>query len=126
MNIKQCQVSDLPACASILCEVYAQPPYNEIWKLEHAINYLQRFYNFDPSLCFVACDNDRIMGAIFSYSYPWQDTENCYIQEIIVSPNEQGKQVGQSLIKKLTQEKIGTSTWLVANENAKAVEFYKN
>lgn len=126
MKYRNCQESDIAACAKILSDVYALPPYDEQWELKHAVEYLLRFYTFDPALCFVATDGEMIIGAIFSYSYPWHGGENCYIQEIFVNPASQGNSVGAGLINKLSVSKKGNSTWLVANENAKAIEFYKS
>ena len=126
MEFRSCYESDIDCCAKILSEAYAQPPYNEKWELEHAIAYLRRFYKFDPALCFVAENGATIIGAIFAYSYPWHGGENCYIQEIFVSPNSQGLSIGKGLINKLSISKSGNSTWLVANENSKAIDFYKS
>lgn len=126
MEFRSCYESDINYCAKILIEAYAQPPYNEKWELDHAIAYLRRFYKFDPALCFVAEDSVTVIGAIFAYSYPWHGGENCYIQEIFVSPNSQGLSIGEGLINKLSISKSGSSTWLVANENSKAIDFYKS
>ncbi|MBL4706623.1 MAG: GNAT family N-acetyltransferase [Flavobacteriales bacterium] len=126
MEFRNCYESDIDGCAKILSEAYAQPPYNEKWELDHAIAYLRRFYKIDPALCFVAEDGAEVIGAIFAYSYPWHGGENCYIQEIFVSPGSQGLSIGKGLINKLSASKSGSSTWLVANENAKAIDFYKS
>ena len=126
MEYRNCTLTDLKKCAEILALAYALPPYNEKWEREHAYKYLARFYDFDPELCFVAELNGNIVGAIFSYSYPWHAGESCYIQEIFVSPSSHRKGVGRGLIEKLSSVKGAGSTWLVANENAKAVEFYES
>lgn len=126
MELRNCLESDIEGCAQVLCQAYALPPYNEAWLQDHAEAYLSKFYSFDPSLCFVAVSNSQIVGAIFAYAYPWQGEENCYIQEIFVSPSVQRESIGKTLIEKLSTSKKGNSTWLVANENAKAVQFYKS
>lgn len=126
MEYRNCRKSDIEACAKILADAYAQPPYNEEWELGHAQAYLERFFSFDPSLCFVAINQQSLAGAIFAYSYPWHGGENCYIQEFFVSPLFQGMKIGKGLISKLSSSKQGQSSWLVANQNAKAIEFYKS
>ena len=126
MEYKNCTVDDLKGCAEILQSAYALPPYNEEWELSHAQEYLARFFSFDPSFCFVAVQNDKILGAVFSYCYPWQGRESCYIQEIFVSPSAHRKGVGSGLIEKLSFSKGIGPTWLVANKNSKAIEFYES
>lgn len=126
MEYRNCTEPDIEQCAKILSEAYAQPPYNENWALNHAKEYLLRFYSFDPTLCFVATKNKNVIGAIFAYSYPWHGGENCYIQEIFVSPKSQGLKIGKGLINKLSSSKKGNTTWLVVNANAKAIQFYKS
>ena len=126
MEFRNCESSDISGCANILREAYAQPPYNEEWDLSHAQQYLERFYGFDPSLCFVAKNKNTIVGAIFAYSYPWHGKESCYIQEIFISPARQRMSIGKKLINKLSASKGTGATWLVANKHAHAIEFYKS
>ena len=126
MEYRNCKEEDLKECAALLKYAYAEPPYNEEWELSHAQKYLARFFEFDRELCFVAVQNSNIVGAIFAYRYPWHGGQSCYIQEIFVSPSAHRKGVGRGLIQKLSLYKGIGPTWLVANENAKAVKFYQS
>ena len=59
-----------------MAQVYTEPEYGEKWKDNDACDYLKRFYEIEPSRCFVAIKNKEIIGAIFSYSCPWQGCQS--------------------------------------------------
>lgn len=127
MRYRNCLTSDIEQCARVLQSAYAEAPYNEHWKISDAEAYLSRFYLFEPNLCFVAEDGKEILGALFAYSYPWHGgQQSCYIQEIFVKSGEHGKGIGKGLINQLSNAKGSGPTWLLVNENAKAVEFYQS
>lgn len=111
-------------CGSILCLVYSEPEYGESWKIEDAINYLKRFYEIEPTGCFVARVENQVVGGIFSYSYPWQSETLIYIQELFVSPKYRKNGIGKRLLKQLGCQK-NTRAWLVAKENTTASVFYE-
>ena len=39
---------DLEDCARLFREVFAEPPYRESWSAAQALDYLERFWRFDP------------------------------------------------------------------------------
>ncbi len=124
MKTRRCKPENLKECASLLVEVYSQPEYNEDWTVQEAYSYLKRFYNIDPSMCYAAVANNIIIGAIFSYSYPWQSGVLVYIQELFVAPNKRKRGVAKALLSKLSKGKK-TNIWLVAKEKTGAAVFYK-
>jgi len=122
--IHKCKTEDLAPCAKLLVSVYSEPPYNEKWKLSAAKTYLERFRKADPEGCFVAKTDGRTIGAIFSFSYPWQAGKSVLIQELFVSPKQRRKGVGKQLLSKINHGQK-TSAWLVAHRESKAAKFYK-
>ena len=54
MEITNCTEEQLTECVFLLAQVYSAPVYGEIWKNKEAYAYLRRFYNIEPSGCFVA------------------------------------------------------------------------
>lgn len=110
-----------------MCEVYSDPEYAGDWAQGDAKNYLKRFYDFDPTGCFVAKVNEQVneqvVGAIFSYSYPWQKENLVYVQEVFVIPEQRQKGIAKALLKVIGQKK-NTKLWLVAKENTTASAFY--
>jgi len=124
MNIVPCSIEHINNSASLLTQVYAEPEYKENWKHSDACNYIKRFYEIDPSGCFVAIINYELVGAIFSYSYPWQSETLVYIQELFVSINHRNKGIAKSLLNSVGNGK-NVRAWLVANENTSASGFYE-
>lgn len=123
MNIISCSTEHIESCASLLTQVYAEPEYEENWKNTDAYNYIKRFYEIEPSGCFVAINNNEVIGAIFSYSYPWQTETLIYIQELFVSIKHRNKGIAKSLLNSVSNGKT-VRAWLVAKDNTSASSFY--
>ena len=124
MEIINCTEKNLEECASLLVKVYSEPEYGEKWDNNDAYNYLERFYKIEPSGCFVAIENNQLVGAIFSYSYPWQSETLVYIQELFVESMQRNKGIAKSLLQSIGNGKV-VKVWLVANDNTSASGFYK-
>jgi len=124
MQIECCTEEHIKTCASLLSQVYAEPEYGENWKDTDACSYLKRFYKIEPTGCFVAIKNKEIIGAIFSYSYPWQAETLIYIQELFVSVKYRNLGIAKSLLNSLGNGKT-VRAWLVANDDTSASGFYK-
>ena len=124
MQIINCEVENLEECARLLVQVYAEPQYKEDWNEFDAHKYLKRFFDIEPNRCFIATENDIIVGGIFAYSYPWHSEILVYVQELFVDSNERKKGIAKSLLKSICNNG-NTKIWLVANENTGASEFYK-
>lgn len=123
MKIQACTKQELEDCASLLAEVYNTTPYHETWNVASARSYLARFHGIEPEGCYVAKNNQLIVGAVFSYSYPWHDSEMIYIQELFVSSAFRRQGVAKSLINAVSNRK-NEPIWLVANQQTKANDFY--
>lgn len=124
MEITNCIVKNLEECATLLAQVYSEPEYDEKWDDKDAYKYLERFHKIEPSGCFVAIENSQLVGAIFSYSYPWQSETLVYIQELYVSPGQRNKGIAKSLLQSVAKGKT-VKAWLVANDNTNAAGFYE-
>ena len=124
MIIQDCKIENINICATLLIQVYSEPEYGESWKESDAIDYLTRFYEIDPTGCSIAVIDKEIVGAIFSYSYPWQSETLRYVQELFVSTKYRKKGIAKSLLKSVTKDK-NSKVWLLANDNTSAASFYK-
>ena len=124
MEIINCKPENIKACSSLLTKVYSEPEYGEKWNESDAYEYLERFYRIEPSGCYIAIENGELIGAIFSYSYPWQSETLVYIQELFVSLNYRKKGIAKSLLSNVGKEK-NIKAWLVAKENSSASTFYE-
>jgi ribosomal protein S18 acetylase RimI-like enzyme len=110
----------LDPAATIFCEAYAAPPYNESWEPPNAPDYLKRFLEIDPAGCFVAEKDNEIVGAIFSFSYPWHSGKLTCIQELFVSDSCRRQGVARTLMHSIK----GRGAWIVAHQAAGAAAFY--
>jgi len=122
--IKSCGSDDIGFCAEIFASVYSEPPYNEMWEISDAVAYLERFWNIDPSGCFVARLGEEVVGAIFSFSYPWRRGKSVCIQELFVSFEQRRKGIARRLLQNINQgQKVGA--WLVSHVESDASKFYE-
>lgn len=126
IKIRECSERDLSPTSALLQDVYAQPPYNETWSRSKAAEYLATFFRFDPKRCFVAIDQGHIVGAIFSYGYPWNTGTVLFIQELFVSERERCKGIGRGLVAKAVDTTAnGTTIALIVREGTAAAGFYE-
>jgi ribosomal protein S18 acetylase RimI-like enzyme len=124
--IRKCLDGDLEACVTLFVEVFAEPPYQEEWNFRDARAYLERFWRLSPEECFVAMNNQKIEGALFGYSYPWQGGRNYYVHELFVYKTNRRRGLGRSLIEHAVENSgPGTTVSLIANEQSAAAKFYE-
>ena len=118
---------DLEDCARLFVEVFAEPPYRESWSVRRALDYLDRFWGFDPEHCLLALDGDDVIGAMFGYCYPLRDRVNYYIQELLVRADRRRSGHGRRLVRHLldTLGEARVSISLIANEATPAAAFYE-
>lgn len=118
---------DLEDCARLFREVFAEPPYRESWSAAQALDYLERFWRFDPEHCLLALDGEEVAGAMFGYCYPWRNRVNYYIQELFVRADRRRSGRGRGLIRHLLDSLGGTraSISLIANRTTPAARFYE-
>lgn len=125
-EILPCRDGDLRECALLLQAVYAEPPYGENWSPEEAFAYLHTFHGMDSSGCYVAREDDQIIGALFGYSYPWCAGVNLFVQELFVRAEFRGKGIGKRLVLHAVSSLGGEPTvLLIAREGARAANFYE-
>ncbi len=124
--IRNCNLNDINECAKLYAEVYQEPPYNEIWDIKTASKYLKRFIEFDKNNCYIALQDNNIVGLLLGYTYPWRERINYYIQEIFVQKDSRSKGIGKSLISyAISQLGKNISISLIANQNTDAAAFYE-
>ncbi|MGL1889591.1 MAG: GNAT family N-acetyltransferase [Reichenbachiella sp.] len=123
MQVLNCKPKNIKACAELFVQVYSESDYQENWTTHEAFKYLERFYLIEPSRCFVAVENDKVVGSIFAYSYPWRSETLVYIQELFVDSNQRQKGIAKTLLSS-TGCGIPAKAWLIANENTGAAKFY--
>ena len=118
---------DLEDCARLFAEVFAEAPYRESWSVPRALDYLERFWRFDPDHCLLALDGEEVIGALFGYCYPWRDRVNYYVQELFVHADRRRSAHGRGLVRHLLDSlgEADVSISLIANETTPAAAFYE-
>jgi ribosomal protein S18 acetylase RimI-like enzyme len=93
MEIRNMRAQDLDG----LSRLYLQA-YRVRWDVSRAKQYLQKFFDFEPSSCLVATEGDRVIGAIFGYSFEKESGPVLFIQELFVDPESRNRGLGKSLV----------------------------
>ena len=127
ITIRQCIETDLQPCGVLLQEIYAEPPYEESWPESRAKAYLESFFRIDADGALVATDNeDKIVGAVFGFSYPWQVGSIFFIQELFVAGQYRGKGIARDLVKQVVEKKgCDSHVALIVREGTVAARLYE-
>jgi ribosomal protein S18 acetylase RimI-like enzyme len=125
-TIRQCDDSDLAACAKLFLSVFAEPPYEEHWEYGEAVEYLGKFLAFDPDNCYVAVADGAAIGMVLGYRYPWRSRTEYHIQELFVACEHRRRGIGRGLVEQVVRGLGGdVLVALVANERTEAARFYE-
>lgn len=127
ITIRQCIETDLQPCGVLLQEIYAEPPYEESWPESRAKAYLGSFFRIDADGALVATDNeDKIVGAVFGFSYPWQVGSIFFIQELFVAGQYRGKGIAGDLVRQVVENNGGDShVALIVRKGTLAAKLYE-
>ncbi len=127
ITIRQCIETDLPSCGELLREIYAEPPYEENWPEKCATAYLESFFRIEADGAFVATGiEDKIICAVFGFSYPWHVGSIFFSQELFVAGQHRGKTIASDLVRQVVEEKGGDSNVaLIVREGTVAARFYE-
>ena len=72
-------------------------------------NTWQRFFDeAEPIYCAVAKDDHQILGFVHYVIHPstWSEQDYCYLEDLYVSPEARGQQIGKRLIEYVQQQAI--------------------
>jgi ribosomal protein S18 acetylase RimI-like enzyme len=89
---------DVEAVARVYLEAYGVD-----WSLDGAKKYIDKFYRFEPTSCFVALDDDRVAGAVLGYSFEREVGLVLFIQELFVDPKARKRGIGKKLVTTLRE-----------------------
>lgn len=77
--------------------------YGVDWSLDGAQKYIEKFYRFEPSSCFVASDASGVSGAVLGFSFEREMGLVLFIQELCVHPDQRNKGIGKRLVTTLRE-----------------------
>lgn len=124
--ISPCTEGDLRECSLLLKLVYSEPPYGENWSPERAFEYLHKFHCMDSAGCYVARKDNKIVGVIIGYSFPWCAGVSFFVQELFVDSEFRGKGIGKKLVLHASGNLDEEPTvLLIARDGSHATNSYK-
>ena len=111
INIRQLQDEDIPVCAGLYAEIFARPPWNESWEVNHAHDRISHFMSSSQSICLAAEIDGALVGFLQGEIEQWQDRMQLYLKEICVHPNHLRQGIGRAMMQRLSDllKKVGVS-----------------
>ena len=126
--IRKMLVTDIEACAKILCLVYNNEIWQCRWSESTATSYLKDYFENKKFVGNILEIDDKVCGAIFCHEKIWWNNSEIFIDEMFIKPDLQRKGYGSELIKDLgdyiIEHKLEGFT-LSTNRHSPAPEFYK-
>lgn len=128
MYIRPLTKNDIPACARILMDVYNNELWQCRWQQETAEKYLTDYLTAGKFLGFAAEENGALCGALFAHEKVWWNNSEIFIDEMFVTPPQQGQGIGRLLMDKVEEtvkERSLAGITLSTNRFAPAPRFYE-
>ena len=94
---------DLLDCSKLYIEVFREPPWNEEWSLEDALERLSDMFNIPKPVAIKATHNGKLCGFLLGRIMKWTGETSCDVEEICISNSMQRKGVGSLLMGKLEE-----------------------
>ena len=91
---------------------------------------LVRDYNGGLFQCYVAEDNDELIGmALYYYRYSTWKGKTLHLEDLVVKASHRRRGVGKllldTIVQKAKQEQVGRLEWNVLDWNTNAIAFYE-
>ncbi|MCC5614534.1 GNAT family N-acetyltransferase [Nostoc sp. CHAB 5836] len=107
--------------------VFRNPPWNENWEIESALNRLKDFYNMPYSHSIVAILEDRIVGFAIGYIEIWFQGKSFYLKEMCIDSTRQRSGIGTKIMDVLSQNLVSQNVnkiYLLTARDSPASAFY--
>ncbi len=128
MEIRQLTREDLQTCAELITKAYSGRPWNYQWTPVKALKYLTELFESSRFAGFCLIDNNELVACMFAHLKTWWINDLLMIDELFVSPSNQGKGHGQALMDAAqefcTQNGI-SSINLITHKYMPAISFYE-
>ncbi len=126
IKIREAKERDLIRISEIYREVFLEPPYNENWSKEKALEKIKNF--FESTNILIAEKMGEIVGFIIFYSTIWEEGKRGEIIDFGVDKKFRKEGIGNLLLKRvedLLKKSEADFVVLGVNKNASALNFYK-
>ena len=101
--IREIKAGDLSLCAAVFVYTMNDEPWYEQWSPEKAQKYLGELLDMPNALCFVAEEEDEVVGAAFCRLRTWYSGSELYIEEMFVQTEYQRRGIGCDILAYLEE-----------------------
>lgn len=101
MRIRLLKRNEINEVAKLFVESYKKEDKARRWTETLAEKYILMLYRLCKELCYVAVDNDKIVGAALGIVMPEFDKEIVDFKVLLVHPNYRRKKIGSKLMRKV-------------------------
>lgn len=129
MELHQISQEHLQECARLLVSVFMNPPWNESWTIELALQRLQNTYNTPEFYGVLAKEGEKIVGFALGHIEQYVQNKTFYLKEMCVDSNYQRNGIGTAIINRLQADLVGKGIvriWLLTARDSSSESFYKN
>ena len=101
MTIRLLKRNEISKVAKLFVESYKKDDKSRRWDEAYAEKYILMIYRLCKDLCFVAVDNDKIVGVALSLVMPEFNKEIIDFKVLLVHPDYRRKKIGSKLMRKV-------------------------
>lgn len=101
MRIRLLKKSEIKLAAKIFVESYKKESKNRQWEEAYAEKYILMLYRLCKELCFVAIEEEKVVGLAFAINLPEFNKEILDFKVLLVHPDYRRKKIASKLMKRV-------------------------
>ena len=112
MRIRLLKKNDINKVAMLFVESYKKEDKKRRWEISYAQKYIFNMYRLYKDVCFVATENNEIIGVALCEILPEFNKEILVSKVLLVHPKCRKRKIGSKLLKKIcikSENKFGIS-----------------
>ncbi len=102
--LRTCDKSDIPNAAQMLCRVYAEAPYKEVWPLDRAERRITDYLSGSHSKGYALTIETQVVGYLFGRIITAAKCNSFYVDDMFIHPHYQRKGCGSMALNALPDE----------------------
>lgn len=101
MRIRLLKRNEINQVAKLFVESYKKDSKNRRWEESLAEKYILMMYRLCKDLCFVAIDNEKIVGVVLGLTIPEFNKEIIELKTLLVHPKYRRQKIASRLVRKI-------------------------